>query len=297
MATTRSDPTPQPALLWKRAGSALLVLFVGIQTAYGAADINDSTVIPHINDKARESYLSFAFAPEHRAFVIAPGGAWAWKSGMDSPEEATREAIRSCETYTQQHCIPYAINEEVVFDVERWVQLWGPYKHGIEARNAKDGKRVGERFPDLSFRDPNRDKLRLSDLRGKVVLLHFWGSWCSICCRELPGLDQLHKKLTSEDEIIIVTLQVREDYRDSLLFVQEKGLSLPLYDSGAFDEDDHYLKDGMGREIPDRKIARVFPASYILDKNGLVVFSQLGPVSHWPQFLPLLRDAAERSGN
>ena len=51
-----------------------------------------------------------------------------------------------------------------------------------------------------------------------------------------------------------------------------------------------------GRKIQDRDIAAAFPTTYILDKHGIVVFSNIGPVSRWPQYLPLLRDVAARSG-
>ena len=51
-----------------------------------------------------------------------------------------------------------------------------------------------------------------------------------------------------------------------------------------------------GKQIRDRELARVFPTTYVLDKHGMVVFSHVGPVSGWLQYLPFLRDVAAKSG-
>ena len=43
-------------------------------------------------------------------------------------------------------------------------------------------------------------------------------------------------------------------------------------------------------------LAPAFPTTYILDKHGIIVFSNIGPVSRWSEYLPLLRDVAKHSG-
>jgi len=73
-------------------------------------------------------------------------------------------------------------------------------------------------------------------------------------------------------------------------------LNLPLFDSGVKGKGADTLTLADGKKIRDRDIAPAFPTTYILDKHGIVVFSNIGPVSHWSQYLPLLRDVAARSG-
>ena len=51
--------------------------------------------------------------------------------------------------------------------------------------------RGAKQAPDLELRRPDGAAVRLSELRGKVVLLHFWATWCPPCREELPGLLQL----------------------------------------------------------------------------------------------------------
>jgi hypothetical protein len=73
-------------------------------------------------------------------------------------------------------------------------------------------------------------------------------------------------------------------------------LSLPLYDSGALGEQDTTFRLADGGSIADRGVASRFPTTYVLDKRGLVVFSDVGPVADWQQFEPFLRHAAGGSG-
>lgn len=94
----------------------------------------------------------------------------------------------------------------------------------------------------------------------------------------------------------MVLLQVRESFGQSGQWAQQQHLKLPFYDSGVKSRVTDWLGLADGNNICDRDIAAVFPTTYILDKHGVVVFSSTGPVAHWPQYLPLLRDVAERSG-
>ncbi len=79
-------------------------------------------------------------------------------------------------------------------------------------------------------------------------------------------------------------------------WVDEKGISLPIYYAG----DEFGLAESFtladGTELSDRKLAKAFPTTYILDKHGIVVFSRIGPVARWLEFAPFLKDAAAKSG-
>ncbi len=116
---------------------------------------------------------------------------------------------------------------------------------------------VGCEAPDFEGRDVDGGAIRLSDHRGKIVLLDFWGLWCKPCVEELPNLAAL-----------------RERHRDGPFVV----LGI---DSG--DEPDHFRErapelgvtwpnvlDGTRGPVTEAYRIRVFPTTYVLDARGVI---------------------------
>lgn len=261
-----------------------------------AAALNDIEAVPHLDAAGKQGYREFLAAEKHKAFVIAPGGIWFWKAGEDTAESAIENALQSCLEEKALSCTPYAVNDQIVFDEKAWLKLWGPYQGKAAAARAYVGKERGDRFYNLSFRNSAGKLMKLSDFRGKVVLLHFWGSWCPSCLREMPELQQLYRALGASSDIQMVLLQVREKFATGRQWVQQKNLDLPLHDSAVTGTALDLMSTAEGKPIHDRDIATAFPTTYVIDKHGIVVFSHVGAVSGWMQYLQLLRDVAERSG-
>jgi len=117
---------------------------------------------------------------------------------------------------------------------------------------------VGQQAPDTEFaRLRGTGTISLSSLRGKVVLLDFWASWCAPCQEELPLLDDMAVRLKSKD-IEIIGLSIDESQADAEQFLTRKSAwSLTL-----------------GHD-PEQKTADRFkppkmPTSYTIDRKGVV---------------------------
>lgn len=247
---------------------------------------------PQLGPRGVDSYREYLAAEPHRAFVVAPGGAWAWRAGAPGGELAEEAALADCRAHTEQTCVPYALDERIVFDAKAWPTLWGPYADAAAARRASVGTRRGERFPDLRFRDDAGRALKVSDFRGQVLVLHFWGSWCGPCRRELPDLRRLVRRMSGQRDVRFVFLPVREPFATARDWLRAQQLDLPLHDAGGGET--FALADGT--TLPDRRVAGKFPTTYVLDKRGIVVFAHVGDASRWEEYAPFLRDAAARSG-
>lgn len=260
-----------------------------------AMDPEEADLVPHIGKRGRAAFVDFLFSAGHRAFAIAPGGAWAWDSNRDSRAAAEREALDQCQQVSQQRCVLYAVDEERVFDSEAWATLWGPYRPASDGDEVEVGTEPGKRFPDLRFKSDAGQPLTLSDFRGSVVLLHFWGSWCPHCCREIPELQDLSKALHRDEPIELVLLQVRESFAESTEWSRKLKTPIRLYDSGVSGTEDTLLSLADGSEIEDSQLAQRFPSTFVLDGNGIVLFSRAGAVRRWDEYLPFLRDAARHT--
>ncbi|MFZ1538669.1 MAG: redoxin family protein [Chromatiaceae bacterium] len=261
-----------------------------------AATLTDIDAIPHLDERGRDGYRRFLATLPPRAFAIAPGGAWGFSTETSSADLAEQEALANCQAQTRQSCQIYAADETVVFNQDLWERSWGPYLDANEAARATIGTDKGEQFYDLAFHTAEAQPIKLSDLRGQVVVLHFWGSWCAPCLRELPDLARLANLLEAEQGVRFVLLQVREDFVSARAWADRVVPGLPLYDSGTRTDADSNLVLANGQHIADRLFAKVFPTTYILDRHGIVVFAHVGPVTHWEEYRPFLLDAAAHSG-
>lgn len=275
--------------------SLLLALGLAAGPAWSGAPL-DAAAIPHLAETGRDDYYQFLGSPLHRAFAVAPGGAWAWVSGKASADEAATLALDACRVQQAQNCALYAVDDRIAFDAKAWPRLWGPYAPAAEAARQPVGTRRGERFPNLAFVDAEGRRQTVAGLRGKVAVLHFWGSWCGPCRREMPDLEKLRDSLEGQKDIGFTLLQVREPLAVSTKWAAAQNIRLPLCDSGSAGESDANLMLAGGSKVGDREIAKVFPTTYVLDRHGLVLFSHVGPVRDWSQYRDFLIDAARRSG-
>ena len=83
--------------------------------------------------------------------------------------------------------------------------------------------------PDFTLATTEGDLVSLSDLRGKVVMLNFWGTWCGPCRIELPDFIKLHDKYNKDGlEIVGITIRRGESIEDVARFQEQWGLNYLL---------------------------------------------------------------------
>ena len=122
---------------------------------------------------------------------------------------------------------------------------------------------IGSNAPDFTVQDSDR-KITLSELRGKVVVLNFWATWCAPCVEELPSLVNLQQKMRNKG---ITVLAVSVDQDESLYrrFVQDHNVNLLTVRDANQKSNNLY---GTFK----------FPETYIIDRNGVMRRKFIGPV-------------------
>lgn len=257
-----------------------------------AVELEGGPALPHIGAAGQAGYLEFNAVPQHKAFAIAPGGAWSWVSGKSSTEAAEAEALSACRQSTQQPCQLYASDDQVVFDEAAWTASFDLHLSAAQVAAAPLGIRRGDRLPDLALSAPDGRAVTLEDFRGKPVFLHFWGSWCPPCQSEFVDLQKLYDALKGDNTVAFVLVQGREPIAKSKRWAAKHGFTLPLYDSGHQGRSDKAFPLSNGSLLDHRRLAPAYPSTYILDANGLVVFRQAGAGKHWEQYEKLIRHIA-----
>lgn len=268
----------------------IMLLFLPINGF--ALDRQDAELIPHVDQRARDNFVDYLYADHNKAFAIAPGGAWAWSAQQLSVQAAKTEALQNCQSHTQQQCVLYAMNNKKVFDRKEWASLWR-LANKSTTTSTTTGIARGKKFPNLLIKNQQGKSIKLHNIKAGLRLVHFWGSWCPPCMREMPSLLKLQQTLEQGhgQNIKLVLLQVREPFSQSLNWAKQQGFArLPLYNSGIKNADDSDLKVANGKTVTDRKLARAFPTSYILDAKGRVLFSHTGPIHDWLEYVPFFND-------
>lgn len=127
----------------------------------------------------------------------------------------------------------------------------------------QEAKMVGKQN-DLkaSFTNINGETVALSDLKGKVVVMNFWATWCPPCIAEMPSLQKLHEELKSENDIVFMAIEVDQDIDKAAKFMAKNKYTLPLYTVGS--------------ELPEELMSNSIPMTVILAKNGDIIGKQVG---------------------
>ncbi len=120
--------------------------------------------------------------------------------------------------------------------------------------------------PDFTLPTSDGKKLKLSDYKGKVVILDFWATWCPPCRKGIPDLVELKKKYGSKGFEIIGISVDQETKPDVVPFIKDYGINYPV----VYGNTNVYQQYGGIRAIP---------TSFIIDKEGKIVASYEGLIS------------------
>jgi len=129
------------------------------------------------------------------------------------------------------------------------------------------GPRVGKPAPEYVAFTLQGDSVALGSLRGKVVLLNMWATWCAPCRHETPFLQSLYEQRKDEGlEIVGVSMDNGEARSQVEEFVREFGVRYPI------------LLDPQMRGMDSYRVLGL-PASFLIDRDGILRWMRFGPVS------------------
>jgi len=135
--------------------------------------------------------------------------------------------------------------------------------------------KVGNVAWDFVLPNMQGEQVRLSDLRGKHVMLSFWATWCGPCRSEIPAMVKLYEEMDGQD-FEILAINMREDSAKVQPFVQELNMDFPV------------LFDTNGK-LAQAYYVRGIPTSIFIDDEGVIQIVHVGTLSD-----KLLRDYVKR---
>ncbi|VAW94615.1 Thioredoxin family protein [hydrothermal vent metagenome] len=128
--------------------------------------------------------------------------------------------------------------------------------------SASNASSISGKAPDFTLKSRSGQNVRLSDLRGQVVMLNFWASWCGPCRQEMPILEQLHKRY-GKLGFTVVGVNVEQDTSKAVAYLRDIKVSFPiLYDNTS--------------KVSKLYDVRAMPTTVMIDRNGNMRFKHHG---------------------
>ena len=144
-----------------------------------------------------------------------------------------------------------------------WVFVWAAVIASICCSSGPGPAVQGGAAPEFTFNDQSGKELSLSQLRGKVVLVNFWATWCPPCLDEMPSMQQLQRRMANKP-FEMLALSVDNSWEPVNRFMKDNGFTLPVY--ADFD-----------KRISTLYGTLMWPETYIVDKKGKIAYKVVGP--------------------
>lgn len=134
---------------------------------------------------------------------------------------------------------------------------------------ARNGIEIGKVAPDFELAKLDGTKVKLSDLKGKKVILNFWATWCGPCQQEMPDMEAFYKEHKGNVEILAINYTPSEKgggEEKVSNFAKEKGITFPVLLDKNIDVTTAY------------KVITI-PTSYFIDTKGVIQDKFIGPMT------------------
>jgi thiol-disulfide isomerase/thioredoxin len=123
-----------------------------------------------------------------------------------------------------------------------------------------------QQTPDLKFKDENGKTISLSSLKGKVVFINLWATWCPPCIHEMPSINELRKTFKDNDDLVFLMVDVDGKIDKASKWMKNKKFDLPVH-----------VPDS---EIPRELFTGSIPTTIIVDKKNNIVGRQVGAADY-----------------
>ncbi len=126
------------------------------------------------------------------------------------------------------------------------------------------GEQKSVQAPDFELQTPDGKKLKLSSLKGKVVIVDFWATWCPPCRKGIPDLIELKKKYGKNGfEVVGISVDSPQTKGDVVPFIKDYGINYPV----VYANEAVTINYGGIQSIP---------TAFVIDKQGKIVASYVG---------------------
>jgi len=112
----------------------------------------------------------------------------------------------------------------------------------------------------VNLLDRDGNTISLKEMKGKVIFINFWATWCPPCIAEMPSIKELHNEMGNE--VAFVMLSLDRDFETAKAFDKRKGYDLPIYT--------------LAGKLPKMYESSAIPTTYVIDVDGTLALTHNG---------------------
>lgn len=161
-----------------------------------------------------------------------------------------------------------------------WTGFFDAQVTGIER---VDGPKLSQADYNFTVSGPDGETRRLESLRGQVLFINVWASWCPPCVAEMPTIETLYASVGGHEDISVLLLSMDQPPEDGAEFMESRDYDLPY----------HFPTS----RIPEPLRTSVLPTTYVISPDGQIVYEKEGIADYSsPEFSAWLIELADSGG-
>lgn len=161
--------------------------------------------------------------------------------------------------------------------------IQGLMQVGLFNPDVQTEKTIATPTLELKFKDQKGNIVTLADLKGKVVFLNFWATWCPPCLAEMPSINKLYERHQNNEDVVFILLDAESNFEKANNYMKAKKYSMPVYQ--------------MVSNVPEQIFAGSLPTTVVFDKQGRVSFKHEGAANYnskkFVEFIEKLRKSVD----
>lgn len=144
--------------------------------------------------------------------------------------------------------------------------IQGLMQIGLFNPDVQTEKNITNASLDLKFKDQHGKVVTLADLKGKVVFLNFWATWCPPCLAEMPSINKLYEQHKSNRDVVFIMLDADSNFEKANGYMKARKYTMPVYQ--------------MASSVPEQIFAGSLPTTVVFDKQGRLSFKHEGVANY-----------------
>ena len=127
-------------------------------------------------------------------------------------------------------------------------------------------KAVAGGLSGIRFKNAQQKVIDLGDLKGKVVFLNFWATWCPPCQAEMPSVNKLYQQFKNDPNVVFILVDGDSDLVKAQKYMDRKKFDLPVFEVDS--------------SIPEQLFKGSLPTTIVFDKEGRISYNEEGAANY-----------------